>query len=164
MKKGTQEDHSLIFNEGLVELDIAANDYKDALFQLSQNFLKENYVKETFPKALIAREEEYPTGLSTNRIGIAIPHTDPLHVNKGCIGIGTLRNPIPFKAMDTGEWIQVSIIFMLAITHPSSQLVMLQKVIEIIRNEDTLLKILESKNKKEIMQIVKPFLDELVKS
>ena len=155
-------DHPLIFNENLIELNMEARDDKDALYQLSQNFLKGNYVKETFPEALIAREEEYPTGLLTNTLGIAIPHTNPNHVEKGSIGIGTLRTPVKFKAMATGEEIDVSILFMLAITHPSAQLIMLQKVMEIIRDDKALLKIMESQSKEEIIQIVQPFLGELV--
>lgn len=154
-----QESSQIIFSENLVELDMLACDYQEAIIQLSRNFLKKKYVKETYTNALIEREKEFPTGLTTtNNIGIAIPHTDPKHVNKGSLAIGVLKKPVKFRAMDTRKELDVSIIFMLAITHPSAQLKMLQKVIEIIRNDQVLINIKKAKSKSEVTNIVKPFL------
>ena len=35
--------------------------------------IKEGYAKESYVDALIAREEEYPTGLDVDGMGVAIP-------------------------------------------------------------------------------------------
>lgn len=158
MGNGDQDGCQIIFNEDLIQLGIAASSNEEAMIQLSQNFVKNHYVKKTYPEALVSREREFPTGLLTKSIGVAIPHTDSKHVNKGSLGIGTLKHPVMFKTMDTGSPVRVSVLFMLAITHPSAQLKMLQKVIEVIRDERALLNIIQSKSKKEVIRIVQPFL------
>lgn len=162
MSVENQDVDKLFFDECLIELKLEACNFEEAIIQMSQNFLKKNYVKQTFPEALIEREKEFPTGLKTNSIGIAIPHTDLKHVIKGCIGVGVLKKPVLFKAMDTKNYIEVSILFMLAVTHPSSQLKMLQQLMKIIRNEQVLLNIKDAKNKKEIMCTVRPFFGDLI--
>ncbi|MCM3799933.1 PTS sugar transporter subunit IIA [Caldibacillus thermoamylovorans] len=156
-----QEDARLILNEDLIEFGLDVSNFQEAFLIMGQNFIKHKFVKETYPNALIEREKAYPTGLLTSSIGIAIPHTDPIHVIKGSMGIGVLKRPVIFKTMDTREEMEVSVIFMLAITHPSAQLKMLQKVIEIIKDDKTLLRIKESQNKKEILNLVRPFLEDI---
>lgn len=42
---------------------------------------------------------KYPTGLHTDGLLIAMPHTDSAHVNEACISIARLENPIPFHEM-----------------------------------------------------------------
>ncbi|GGE31550.1 PTS galactitol transporter subunit IIA [Pullulanibacillus camelliae] len=158
-------DHSksqLILNEELIRLSIQAHHSEEVLIQLSENFRRKNYVKASFTDALIARELEYPTGLLTQSVGIAIPHTDPKHVNKGSIGIGVLEHPVLFKTMDTREEINVSIVIMLAITHPSDQLKMLQKVTAIIKDNHVLLDMMHAQSAEEVMRLLQPFFGEMI--
>lgn len=152
----------VFFNKDLILLDIKAQDYKEVLSQLSQRFLENGYVKETYSNALIEREKTFPTGLKTNEFAVAIPHADPAHVKYGSLGIGTLKTPVTFRAMDTGAELQVSVLFMLAITNSSSQLKMLQKVIELIQNDKVLMNIKQSKNKEEIINLIEPFFGDLI--
>jgi PTS system galactitol-specific IIA component len=162
MKNETKDNSRLIIEEDLIEVNIDADDFAEAITVLSRNFLRKNYVKRTFPDALIEREKTFPTGLETNRLGIAIPHTDPKHVIKGSLGIGILKNPVTFQAMDTKKDVPVSIIFMLAITHPASQLKTLQKIMELIRDEQALLDIKNAKNKSGVMMVIDSFFGDLL--
>lgn len=147
----------LYFNEDLILLDIEATNHEEAILQLSQRFFENGYAKKTYSQALIEREKEFPTGLKTNISAVAIPHADPEHVEYGSLGIGTLKTPVTFRAMDTKAELQVNILFMLAITDSTSQLKMLQSVIEIIQNDNALMKIELSKSKQEIIKLIKHF-------
>lgn len=47
---------------------------------LNENLINLGYVKDSFLKGLVDREKNYPTGLKTSVCGIAIPHTDSIHI------------------------------------------------------------------------------------
>ncbi|MFC4619422.1 PTS sugar transporter subunit IIA [Camelliibacillus cellulosilyticus] len=157
-----ETESQLIFHDDLIDIGMTATDQEDALAQLSQKFIQKGYVKTTYPEALIKREKTFPTGLALNGIGIAIPHTDAEHVNSASLGIATLRKPVLFRAMDTGDLLEVHILFMLAITHPTAQLKVLQKVVELMRSEEALLSLKHSETKSDVKTIVKPFFGDLL--
>ena len=47
---------------------------------LNENLINLGYVKDSFLEGLVDREKNYPTGLKTSVCGIAIPHTDSIHI------------------------------------------------------------------------------------
>ena len=49
------------------------------------------------------RESVYPTGLPVGEINVAIPHTDPEHVNNAAICLGILEKPVTFNVMGMEE-------------------------------------------------------------
>jgi PTS system galactitol-specific IIA component len=103
---------------------------------------KYGYVKESFYQALLEREEAYPTGLQTSVIGVAIPHTDTGHVIKPPLAIATLEAPVFFQAMDNPQSkIPVELIIVMAIKEPAMQLKSLQKIMQILQDENILIKI-----------------------
>ena len=70
---------------------------RDKLFEIMGGRLeKEGITKNSYVAALKEREEKYCTGLHTDGLLIAMPHTDSAHVNEACISIARLENPIPF--------------------------------------------------------------------
>ena len=74
---------------------------------------------------------------------MAIPHTDPEHVNDAAICLGILDKPVTFNVMGMeGETTDVSILFMLSIKHKEDQMDMLQKLITVCQNQDTLKEIM----------------------
>ena len=82
-----------------VLLDVHAESASEALTQLSQTLYRNGFVKASYESAVITREQEFPTGLPTNYCGVAIPHTDPQHVNDKAIGIAVLAEAVPFVMM-----------------------------------------------------------------
>ena len=116
------------------------------LRQMASVLQEEGYVKETFSDAIIQREISFPTGLPMGGINVAIPHTDPEHVNKAGFCLGILDKPVTFNVMATeGEKVDVSVVFMLAIKRKEDQLENLQKLIAICQDQE-MLKALLSKN------------------
>jgi PTS system galactitol-specific IIA component len=79
------------------------------------------YVKESYIAAVLEREKEYPTGLPTTPIGVAIPHTDSEHVYGSALAVGILSEAIAFQEMGSVDSeVSVHIISMMAIADPKS--------------------------------------------
>ena len=89
---------------------------------LGEILYKAGFVRASYTKAVLEREEIFPTGLPTQPYGIAIPHTDSEHVEAGAIAIGILQYPTPFREMGGAEdqWIDAHIVMALAIEDPGS--------------------------------------------
>lgn len=144
-----------LLNEELIVLDMEAKDSDQAIEILSEVLYKNNFVKESYMKAVKDREKIFPTGLPTKGVGVAIPHTDSKHVNKAAISIGILKNPVKFNMMGYSEGhVDVELIFMLAIKDPKEQLQVLENLINLIQNYDALIHIRKSKNQSEIVKLI----------
>jgi PTS system galactitol-specific IIA component len=143
-------------NPSLISTNIKAKDFSQVMEEVGTLFIKEGYAKDTYIEALIKRENEFPTGLDIDGIGVAIPHTDVSHVNKAGIGIGVLEEPVTFLQMGTDdEEVQVKLVFMLCITDPNKHIDELQRILEIIQDKEVLSKLIEVKNKEEIINIIR---------
>ncbi|WP_176557792.1 PTS sugar transporter subunit IIA [Sporolactobacillus terrae] len=140
------------FSEHLVFTGLEFSTDLEALNFIAYELVKQNYVNDEFPKAVIARELKYPTGLPADGIKIAIPHTDSKYVKHTAIAIGVLKKPVQFSAMDDfSRKIDVEIIVMLAMKEPHGQIEMLQKVIALIQDQQLVKEIAQSDSKKQIV-------------
>lgn len=73
-----------------------AKTWEEAISLTSTMLLENRCVKETFLKSCIKREIAFPTGLPT-QVPVAIPHTDPAHVNQNAVCVLRLKNSVMFK-------------------------------------------------------------------
>lgn len=143
-----------LFNEELIVLNLEAKDDKDAIRQLANRLFKAGYVKESFIEAIIEREANYPTGLSSGDMGVAIPHTDSIHVNKAALAIGILKKPVKFQMMGMSEKsVYVSLVFMMAIDDPNKHLEMLKTLMNIFQQHDLLAKLKNARKLEEVANI-----------
>lgn len=132
----------MLLDKDLIELDVKSEDKDELLRHMGEKLLIKNIVKETYPEAVVMREKEFPTGIPSKSIGIAIPHTVAEHVNEPKVAISILKNPIEFQMMgEPSEKVQVSLIIMIAINNPDLQIDFLQKLVSIIEDHDLLLQI-----------------------
>lgn len=123
---------------------------QEILEHMANRLMDEGYVKESFKKAIIEREEIYSTGLPIGDIGVAIPHTDRVHVKKSIISIATLSHSVEFLEMgNPNKIVDVDIIFMLAIKEGDSHIDVLTDLMSIIQDGMILDKISRS-NEKEV--------------
>ncbi|MBE5968031.1 MAG: PTS sugar transporter subunit IIA [Lachnospiraceae bacterium] len=142
--------------ESIIITGLDAASYEDVMHQIGGRLVQEGYAKESYVDALIAREKEFPTGLDVDGVGVSIPHTDVSHVNREGIAIGVLNQPVTFVQMGTDdETVEVRLIFMLAVVNPSEHIDQLQRIITIIQDKDFLNRLLEVKNAKQIIKIIK---------
>lgn len=143
-----------LLKEELVVMDMDAKDANEAIGKLAEVLYKNNFVKKSYIKAVQERERIFPTGLPTEGVGVAIPHTDVEHVNIPTMAIAILDKPVRFNMMGIAkEEIDVQILFMMAIKEPEAQIELLQKLMDIFQDKEILEQILRSKTPSEVKEI-----------
>ena len=145
----------LYFDESVIHLNLEGDTKEDVLTEMGRHLVSKGLVKESFINAIIAREGEFPTGLPTAGIAVAIPHTDVEHVNRKTISVGVLKNAVDFGVMgDDSKTTPVRLVFMLAMDEAHAQLSLLQSLSNIFQDEDTLKSLVEAKDKTNDKQIL----------
>ncbi|MEC2159709.1 PTS sugar transporter subunit IIA [Virgibacillus halodenitrificans] len=148
---------SVFFDESIILLDLEAATNEEVLTKMGGNLQEKGLVKESFIPAVIARESEFATGLPTNGVSVAIPHTDVEHVNSKTISIAVLKDPVDFGVMgDPDGTTPVKLVFMLAMDQAHDQLSLLQRLMQIFQDEETLIYLANEKKK----SVIKDFLEE----
>lgn len=141
-----------MLHEDLIFLNYKTTNFKNLIEELSHILYKKGYVKESYTSAILEREKQFPTGLKTPGINIAMPHTYPEHVIKPAILVATLENPIDFHEMgNSSNTVPAKLIFMLAVTDPKGHLKILSKLMSIFSQEDKLIDLYNSTQAKEII-------------
>ena len=150
----------LHFNESLILKIDGQPEQNELLSILANQLYKQCYVKNTYKDAILEREAATPTGLYTENINVAIPHTDTKHVIEDAIVVAILDNPVKFARMDDpSSKIDVRIVIMLALSQPHGHIEMLQKVISFIQKQDVLEDILtHSENMGRVKSIITQYL------
>lgn len=125
--------------EDLIMLDLCGQANENILSQMADNLCRCGYVKESYKSAVIAREKIFATGLPTGSYGVAIPHTDIVHVNMPTICIARLSNDVDFVIMgEESETVAVKLVFMLAMNEQHAQLNVLQKLMGLLQDNEAL--------------------------
>ena len=121
----------------LIIRNVDAKNAEDAIRQVGKKFLDAGFVKDTYIDAVVAREVTYPTGLQLADIAVAMPHTDPQHVNRPGVCIAQLAHPVTFAHMgDPDTLVEAEMLFMMAIKDPDEQVELLQKVLSVFQQPE----------------------------
>lgn len=146
---------NITIHEENIVVKMEAADRVEVICQLGGLLFQHGYVKETYVKAVLDREEVFPTGLQTNLLGMAIPHTDTEHVIKPALAIATLAHPVTFQAMGSPETeVPVTIVMMLAISDPKVIIPMLRSVLFILEKGETLKALTQATSELEIKAVM----------
>ena len=146
---------NIILNEDLIYRNIDFKTSREIETFLADQLYENGYVKEGYKKALLEREQKFPTGLPSSQPAIAIPHANADLVNKTTLAVATLKEPVEFKNMgNTKEDIPVRIVIMLVIAEPHSQVKMLQKVADIVQNEKLRKEFLQAETKQKLLKLI----------
>jgi len=138
-----------------VALGVKARDWRDVLEKLASLFTSEE-VANNFADRLIAREEQYPTGLSVKPFGVALPHADPGVVKKSSLGILTLSDPVYFREMaNPDNEVPVRLVIGIAITESEKEhhVGVLSWIVQRIQDEDWLERIVKAGSKEEVLNL-----------
>jgi len=144
-------DEELIFIGESFESDIESLEF------LADQLVKRNYVKDTYKEALLQRENEFPTGLNFGAYGVAIPHSDAIHVNKSTLGIVVPAKPVVFQSMDGSGEVEVGLICIIVLKEKQNQAPMLSSLMNLFSDEKAVEE-LSSGN----VSVIKKYLMELV--
>ncbi|RKD69718.1 PTS system IIA component (Gat family) [Sinobaca qinghaiensis] len=150
----------LFFDESVILMEVNGETKEAVLEEMGNNLIQKGLVKDSFVKAVIAREKEFATGLPTAGVAVAIPHTDVEHVNTKTISVGILKKPVAFGIMgEEEETVNVELVFMLAMDETHSQLALLQKLMEIFQNEETLKYLMKETDATRIKETIEQQID-----
>lgn len=151
----------MVLKEELIKVGLEAKDAEDALRQVAQGFVDAGYAKESYPQAVIDREKVFPTGLPAEAFDIAIPHCDADNLNSTAVAIATLKTPVEMRMMGDDQTIlHPQVFFMLGIAEAHSQVGMLQRIIGIIQDKETLEKLYACTDAHELYEMMAPKIGE----
>ncbi|MCI9075319.1 MAG: PTS sugar transporter subunit IIA [Dorea sp.] len=128
---------------------------EEVIQRLSGIMLKKGYVKESYVNAVLTREERFPTGLKTGKYNIAIPHTDPEHVNRQSVAIMTLKDEAVFHRMDDfDDEVGVKVVILLALNDGHRHLEMLAKLIRMCGKDEFVEQLIQAGNQEDVLAVM----------
>ncbi|MPW25485.1 PTS sugar transporter subunit IIA [Alkalibaculum sp. M08DMB] len=141
-----------VFHDVLLLSDIKTKE--EVIKKMSDYLLDKGYITDEYYLATIERETIFPTGLPTKPIGTAIPHSEAENVVKPAVILAVLNNTVKFSDMSNREnEIDVGIVFLMALKGENNQINYLRNIADFCKEEENVLKIYNSKCKKEAMVI-----------
>ena len=131
----------------LILRDVEAANAEEAIRKVGQRFYDEGFVKDTYIDAVVAREKNYATGLQLADIAVAMPHTDPQHVNRPGVCIAQLKHPVEFEHMgDPDTKVQAEMLFMM------------QKVLGVFQQPEVVAAFRAAKNEDELFEAAQKYI------
>lgn len=147
-------DFSQLFSKELIQINGSYQNQQELFSALSTILFDLGYVEASFYSALSEREKQFPTGLQTDMVRLAIPHTDIIYVKKPFIFVCKLKSPITFIQMGSlDEEVAIDTIFMLGIKEPKEQVGLLAEVMQLFR-DDQFIQIFQQTNQREEMALL----------
>ncbi|MBF7115808.1 PTS sugar transporter subunit IIA [Pediococcus pentosaceus] len=115
-------EYSKLFDQALILNNIDAKNRQDLFSQVATVLKREGYVEDTYLDALNKREDEFPTGVITEYLPIALPHANPVNVKKPFIAVVQLNNPVHVLQMGLNEDEETQTFFFLGIVKETQDL------------------------------------------
>lgn len=145
-----------LIREEHIMVGLHASGAESVIRTLAGRLIETGYAVEGFGQDVWNREQEFPTGLPTEPVGVAIPHADPDNVLKSAVCVGVLTEPVSFTQMgiDTSLRVDAPLIFMLAIKEKEKQVVMIQQLVEMIQNPNLLTSLTAAKDSTEALNLI----------
>lgn len=132
--------------------------YKDAIHYGGNLLYKSGYVKDTYTDSVLEREEEFPTGIPTDPVPMAIPHTGSEHVNKSMFCLVVFNHPVMFHQMGSAdEMIPAEMMMMLAIDGSESHLEFLSGVMGIFSEGSVMKRIKQATSVEMVCEVLGEF-------
>ncbi|CAI9398182.1 MULTISPECIES: PTS sugar transporter subunit IIA [Citrobacter] len=129
---------------------------REALFyEVNSLLCEKNIVEGTYLQALINREENNPTAMQLETMGVAIPHVDIEHVKREQLVVVTCPEGITFKqAEDPDEEMTVHVIFFLLLKEKDAHIDFLMKLIGLFRQTEKMDAILKTHSPDEVKKLL----------
>ncbi len=139
----------------LIIVDLDADSQEDVVHDLAVLFHQKGYVCDGYAEAVLKREESFPTGLPTQDIQVAMPHTDVEYCFKSGVAVATLRHPVTWGEMASLDtFVEAEIVFLLSVASKHEQVQWLKRLIIMFGRPGVLRRIKESKSPQEIYDIL----------
>jgi PTS system galactitol-specific IIA component len=129
-----------------VNTDIHFDDARQALEHIGRRMLAEGVVKETYPAALLLREQAFPTGITLEHHAVAIPHCEACHALQPSMYLIRPDSPVPFAEADGDGEVPATLIIALIVTQPQQQLVFLRTLFGALQHPEFIEQLLNAPN------------------
>ncbi|MDR1576013.1 MAG: PTS sugar transporter subunit IIA [Treponema sp.] len=141
-----------------VLINVEADSSGEVIRLLTDLLVNSGYVKGEYADVVISREEQYPTGIPTAGLSVAIPHAfaDDC-VLEPSVGVATLARPVIFKNMfDPDEELGAAMVFLIALSSKdkNEQAENLGRVMSIFSDGDLLSGLYAAKSGHEFVKIM----------
>ncbi len=134
----------------LVEIDVKANDWQEAILAVGKLMVDSNTVEERFPSAMIRVAQEFGPYIVIAP-GIALPHARPEDgVIKAGIAVVRLKDPVDFGNIDNDP---VFLLVALAAIDHEQHIQGLSEVANVLGDEDSIEKLRSAKTKQELRAV-----------
>ena len=137
--------------DGNIKIIDSASDWKESIRIAAKPLLKKNIITENYVKAMIESIEKLGFYVIL-RENLAMPHARP---EEGAIGTGVsllkLNKPVYYGDS------KVQLVFILATKDTNSHLETLMKLVELFQDDESIDKLIDSKNYEEIEKIIKKY-------
>lgn len=129
---------------------------RTTLFSLiTDQLIAKGIVNESYREALVLREQDHPTAMQLETMGVAIPHVDVEHVREERLVVVTCPEGIVFnQAEDPDLTMKVHVIFFLLLKEKDAHLEFLMKLISLFQKTDEMKNLLCTTSKDEVLQIL----------
>ncbi len=140
----------------IIGYKVTSKDRDKALHEMADYLHSIGVVKGTYGDSVIERENKYPTGIDTEPIPVAIPHSEREEVIKTAILVGqTKKGGVRFQKIEgDGLWVSAKVIFMLAVDTDQGQLEVISQLMNVIQDPEVVQRIVEAETTEEIEAIV----------
>lgn len=106
---------SEMFYSSLVDLEMNENATKDLFDSIAAKLESIKFVNRGYKEGLKVREQEFPTGLKTEFLDIALPHSDTKYIERPFIFVVKNKKSLEMKQMGDNQEMKVNYFFFLGI-------------------------------------------------
>lgn len=124
-----------MFDEQLIGTQLEGDSEETIFENVAAHLENLGFVNEGYLKGIVTRERQFPTGLITQHLNIALPHSEPEYVEKPFVYIARLKDEITVKQMGDSQDMGVKDLFFLGIKDPKEQVGLLQAFMELFMKE-----------------------------
>lgn len=126
---------SEMFYSNLVNLEMNENATKDLFDSIAAKLESIKFVNRGYKEGLKVREQEFPTGLKTEFLDIALPHSDTKYIKRPFIFVVKNKKSLEMKQMGDNQEMKVNYFFFLGIKDPTKQVKLLQLLMKLFQDE-----------------------------
>lgn len=125
-----------LFDMELISINVPGATEEEVFETIAEELKSKALVEVTYLEGLRTREAAFPTGLITQHLNIALPHTDPEHIVKPFVFIAKLENEVLVKQMGDNQEMKTKDLFFLGIKDGAGQAGLLAALMALFMNED----------------------------
>lgn len=146
---GTKE----MFQSNLVDLQMCAETEEELFEQIADRLKQQGYVNEGYLEGIRNREQRFPTGLMTEYLNIALPHSDTDYIEKPFIYVARIKDPVIVRQMGDNQEMTVKDFFFLGIKEPTKQVGLLQELMVMFQNPEFVASLKKAEQNQEMFDL-----------